>query len=493
MKPSLMRGLSPLLAVFLSFCAFAGEVARCPSVELAEAHDANTWRQFNEAAQKAPRLFRAILANDARAVQRYLAQGDDPNACALGASLLSQAVNQGRMDFAVRLIRAGASTERPLNAAGETVLLHTIGEAQWDRAMDLVAHGADVNAQAAAVTPLLAASAAPVKPQSTQARRQLDLVRLLLVRGAGVNTPAPDGSTPLLLAVRTGNAALIQTLLFFGADPLLRDRSGMHALQQVQEARRTDLASLLATYASAPTPAAVLIQTRRNDELASLLAQSDVNKVASLARQALLMAALVENNLPAVGLLARWGADPNGVMAMAEGSDPIAVTPLQLAVAYDMRPEVLEALIHAGADPNGTVAFDDNEPPLLMSLGRHNTAAARTLLRLGADPNRIGAAGDMSALMMAVSLASLPELDDPLGLIQQLLDGGADPNAVGPRGITALHVAAIDGNAGAARLLLQHGANPDIRDEQRKTALDYARKSNAAKVLAVLKTVTTAR
>lgn len=166
------------------------------------------------------------------------------------------------------------------------------------------------------------------------------------------------------------------------------------------------------------------------------------------------------------------------------------MTPLQVAIGYDGDSETLEALVRAGANPNGTVAFDDSEPPLLMSLTRHNIAAARTLLRLGADPNRIRAAGDMSALMNAVALASLPELDNPLGLVRQLLDSGADVNAVGPHGMTALHMAAIDGNTETARLLLAHGADPNVRDEQHKTALDYARKGRSAEVLALLKPLT---
>lgn len=92
--------------------------------------------------------------------------------------------------------------------------------------------------------------------------------------------------------------------------------------------------------------------------------------------------------------------------------------------------------------------------------------------------------------MNAVALASLPELDNPLGLVRQLLDSGADVNAVGPHGMTALHMAAIDGNTETARLLLAHGADPNVRDEQHKTALDYARKGRSAEVLALLKPLT---
>ncbi|AQW29072.1 ankyrin repeat domain-containing protein [Ralstonia syzygii subsp. celebesensis] len=494
MKPSWTRWALSLSVAIAPLCAFGGEVLRCPDTGMAAPHDAATLRKFNQAARQAPRLFRAIQANDVRAAKRYLALGDDPNACALGASLLSQAVAQGHMAIAADLLRAGASLDHPLNSAGETVLLHTIGEAQLDRAADLIVLGADVKAKVAGITPLLAASAVVVKPFSTRAREQLDLVRLLLVRGAGVNAQAPDGATALMLAVRNGNATLIRLLLFFGADPLLRDHSGVHALRLVQDAKRGDIEAVLAPYVSTPddaaAPIAALIEAGRNDELTSLLSRLHADKVAYPGRQALLVTALVQHNLQAIAQLARWGADPNGVMEMTDGLDPVGMTPLQLAIGYDMGPEVLEALGRAGADPNRAVELGDDELPLMMALTRHNLTAARTLLRLGADPNRTRAAGDMPALTIAVALADLPELDNPMGFVQQLLDRGANPNAIGSFGMTPLHMAAIDGNAALVRQLLAHGADPNVRDDRHNTALDYARQAKAAELVTMLKPMT---
>ncbi len=122
-----------------------------------------------------------------------------------------------------------------------------------------------------------------------------------------MNAQESDGSPSLMLAVRNGNTALIRLLLFFGADPLLRNRNGIHALELAQEAKCADIESLLASYCIDKAPAAVLIETGRNDELISLLAKTDASKVAQPARQALLVAALFQHNLPAVGLLASWG------------------------------------------------------------------------------------------------------------------------------------------------------------------------------------------
>lgn len=177
-------------------------------------------------------------------------------------------------------------------------------------------------------------------------------------------------------------------------------------------------------------------------------------------------------------------------MEMTDGLDPVGMTPLQLAIGYDMGPEVLEALGRAGADPNRAVELGDDELPLMMALTRHNLTAARTLLRLGADPNRTRAAGDMPALTIAVALADLPELDNPMGFVQQLLDRGANPNAIGSFGMTPLHMAAIDGNAALVRQLLAHGADPNVRDDRHNTALDYARQAKAAELVTMLKPMT---
>ncbi len=59
--------------------------------------------------------------------------------------------------------------------------------------------------------------------------------------------------------------------------------------------------------------------------------------------------------------------------------------------------------------------------------------------------------------------------------MQALLEHGAQVNAAGPKGRTALHYAAAAGHARAIALLLEYGADPTLKDEQGETALDLAR------------------
>ena len=61
-------------------------------------------------------------------------------------------------------------------------------------------------------------------------------------------------------------------------------------------------------------------------------------------------------------------------------------------------------------------------------------------------------------------------------MVEFLCSKGADVNK-GQRS-SSLHYAACFGRPGIGRVLLRHGANPDLRDEDGKTALDKARERN---------------
>ncbi len=103
--------------------------------------------------------------------------------------------------------------------------------------------------------------------------------------------------------------------------------------------------------------------------------------------------------------------------------------------------------------------------------------AVRVLLANGADIN--GAGGDRPPLCDA-AWRQLPEM------VTLLLDRGANVNARGTRGRTALHEAARWGGEHITRLLLARGADIRARDDRQQTALHLAASSSATEVVMLL-------
>jgi ankyrin repeat protein len=62
-----------------------------------------------------------------------------------------------------------------------------------------------------------------------------------------------------------------------------------------------------------------------------------------------------------------------------------------------------------------------------------------------------------------------------LEMVRKLLTGGADPLFADPRGVTALHVAALQGHIDCVRALLLGGANPQATSRSGKKPADVAK------------------
>lgn len=72
-------------------------------------------------------------------------------------------------------------------------------------------------------------------------------------------------------------------------------------------------------------------------------------------------------------------------------------------------------------------------------------------------------------------------------IVRRLLAAGADPNAFGPHGYTALHAACIPGKLSVVQLLLSRGARLDLRDREHDgTPLGWAKHFHHARVAQLL-------
>jgi ankyrin repeat protein len=138
-----------------------------------------------------------------------------------------------------------------------------------------------------------------------------------------------------------------------------------------------------------------------------------------------------------------WAADAD--------ADPLS--PLMTAALHGSVTD-LDKLIAEGADVNATTKSGITA---LMCAVSHPAATAR-LLRAGADANARAASGH-TALVLAAGYDGAEES------VRQLLDRGANANAIVTQGIipaaTPVTRAAMRGDVATAKLLLEHGASLD--------------------------------
>lgn len=322
----------------------------------------------------------------------------------------------------------------------------------------------------------------------------LQKVESLLRAGANANAVDRYGITPLNLAAVNGNTAIIRKLLDAGANPNAVDSTGE---------------TILMTASRTGTPEAIKLLVDRG---------AKVNAVDPEFEQTALMLAVRENHPAAVKVLIesesrlnagtrvgptptfrlpckgtgcgsegvginRGGVPDRGQRAAINGG----MTPL-LYAARDGRIEEAKLLVGAGADVK---LADPNEiTPLLMAILNDHLDVAFFLLDHGADINT-GDFWGRTPLWTAVDLRNM-DLDHGIDkgvdrapvadFIKLLLDRGANVNArtkeyhpgrrwlyslgdvswVDMTGQTPFLRAALSGDTKIMRLLLEHGADPNI-------------------------------
>jgi len=183
-------------------------------------------------------FFRAVNIDDVRTVNQLLARGFDPNSPnTRGQPALVQALRDESPKVAAALLAHPSLKIDATTPAGETALMMAAlgGDLAWTER--LIARGSQVNREG--WTPLHYAASGP-EPK---------VVALLLDKGADINAPSPNRSTPLMMAARYGNEDSAQLLLARGADPKLRNDVGLSAADFATTGGREALAAKLAQMA----------------------------------------------------------------------------------------------------------------------------------------------------------------------------------------------------------------------------------------------------
>lgn len=255
----------------------------------------------------------------------------------------------------------------------------------------------------------------------------------------------PGGATPLMIAALYGDAALVQTLLDAGADPNVANDTGATALHwSVTDLQKVKLliargADVDARSAFGRTPLLAAASIRGNSAVVALLLDKGANPSAASAAGLGPMTAVAE--------AAKQDDEPMVRLLLARGAD-ISKTGAP-ALAFAIRSQCdgcVEAIAAKLPPPVMSVAMALAAPPL----GR--AVATPVLLDRGADPRMKNPAG-FPILVLAAGSSAMP-----VDAVKALLARGADVNATGPNGETALELARRHGENPLSRLLLDAGA-----------------------------------
>ncbi|MEY4093741.1 MAG: hypothetical protein RLZZ53_940 [Acidobacteriota bacterium] len=163
-----------------------------------------------------------------------------------------------------------------------------------------------------------------------------------------------------------------------------------------------------------------------------------------------------------------------------------------LVAAYNMKPEVVNALIESGATIDLFEAavlgnVDRIHAILAAAPGRVSehapdgftavalasffgqVAAAKALIASGAD---VTAAAKNPLKVQALHAAVAGR---NLEIVEAVLNAGADPNAQQQAGFRPMHEAGTNANRKLAELLLARGGDPTLTSDDGKSAIDLAR------------------
>jgi ankyrin repeat protein len=177
---------------------------------------------------------KAAEFNDPRVIEKQLQQGVDPNLTdSRGRSALFTAVREGSDRALGALLASDKVNVDAANADGETPLMLAAIRGSLPMAQALVKRGASVNR--AGWTPLHYACSGPDN----------GVAAYLLAQGADINARSENGTTPLMMAARYGNADLVPLLLKAGAEPRAANEQELTAADFAQRSGRDGVARQL--------------------------------------------------------------------------------------------------------------------------------------------------------------------------------------------------------------------------------------------------------
>jgi ankyrin repeat protein len=359
-------------------------------------------------------LYAAAAHADPAMTEKLLAAGADPNAPLMsGETPLMEASRRGNLATVRVLLSNHANPNARESNGGQNALMWAVSQRQSAVIEELLKRGADVQAGSkTGFTPLMFAA-----QQGDE-----DSARILLRAGAKPNDAQPKtGMTALMIASAMANAKAVDVLLDNGADPNLADANGYTSLHRV--VRDSDYGINLAETDAILTVAKSLLKHGANPN-----------------------ARLIQDKEKAAEEIKNGNVQIEGKRSAVTVNEIVlqGATPLFLAAEVNNL-DVIKTLVDAGADP--LIATERGTTPLVMAAGG------------GTDVQRERAPEERATAIESAKF---------------LVEHGADVNAAGQYGWTALHAAAYQGLNDVVEYLVSNGAKIDQKDEFGQTALSIS-------------------
>ncbi|MGN6112349.1 MAG: ankyrin repeat domain-containing protein, partial [Luteimonas sp.] len=307
-------------------------------------------------------------------------------------------------------------------------------------------------------------------------------LKLLVRHGAAPDARAPDGQTPLGVALSSGRRDLVDWLEWHGW-PLPRralQASDLPAAAIVGDAgavrRLLDLGFAIdATDAQGCTALLRAAGGGHRECVELLLDRGADPRIAAQTGATPLSAAVSMRHAAIVDRLLAAGAG-------LEQRLPGEVTVLMLAAALGL-PDLAARLLQSGADVHASdaqgltplhcavlFAFTAREKPRVLAL-------LDTLLLAGAEPDA-RAAGQVTPLLLLLGSRAEPgtacDEDVVLTALERLLDEEVALDVQDQRGFGPLHLAALHGLLRVTQRLLRAGCDPGLRDGLNRTPREVA-------------------
>lgn len=343
-------------------------------------------------------------SRDLEKIENLLERGADPNELVMwGRNALHQAMWDQNLPTLRLLVRYGADVNTPTLDNDTAVMMLSNRKNQIKVLKFLVKNGANLNAVNKWGKTAL---------DNMIIDNNIEAVRELLKLGTNVGA----STSSLITAAQEGTLDAAEMLLAFGADPLAKNKSGDNALETSMAFEKPEMFKLLLTKVS---------KQRKKNKLKSHI-----------------FTALRLENDEWLELLLKHGGGPNVIY-----KDEMSHYSALMAATQNDNVRNVDLLLDYGADSE----FKNRDKDTVFDWALYNKSIAvlETLVKRTNGKQH----GDL-----IVKAARLGKLD----AVKMFVREGTDVNFKTPHNLTALIIAAADGNVELVEFLIAKSADPNV-------------------------------